>query len=226
MHRVLPPVSVMPTPYGLLASADIAAHQLHGTAARPALRLSAAAQQTHGTSMDGTARRRGRVWPRHCCRASVAVAARCSAKTRMIARLTQVRCQLICSHTHTARVIGAVNDQLAQPNPFACDVFSVESSVPVSRPTGVLNQRCSESRKQAPSVNQSPARGGTRCTAAYSVHGPPCNTSRTVRLVTAPQTTREPGGTHGAKGRLRARCRQRTGARRGDRLRVVGSDFA
>ena len=165
MHRVLPPVSVMPTPYGLLASADIAAHQLHGTAARPALRLSAAAQQTHGTSMDGTARRRGRVWPRHCCRASVAVAARCSAKTRMIARLTQVRCQLICSHTHTARVIGAVNDQLAQPNPFACDVFSVESSVPVSRPTGVLNQRCSESRKQAPSVNQTKS-----CTRRHSVH--------------------------------------------------------
>ena len=49
MHRVLPPVSIMPTPYGLLASADIAAHQLHGTTARPAQRRRATnSQHQHG----------------------------------------------------------------------------------------------------------------------------------------------------------------------------------
>ena len=217
MHRVLPPVSIMPTPYGLLASADIAAHQLHGTAARPAQRRRATnSPYQHGwDSAPPRARLAAPLLPsvRGGCRTMLCEDAhdRSSHSGPMPIDLQP---------THTARVVGAVNNQLAQPNPFACDVFSLESSVPVSRPTGVLSQRCSESRKQAPSVNQSPARGGTRCTAAYSVHGPPCNTSRTVRLVTAPQTTREPGG---SPTELKDGCGPRAGS---VRARAEGTDFA
>ena len=141
---------------------------------------------------DAAVRRRGCVRPRQWCGVCVAAAARCAA---MMSTLLDCIPDRSAASAATPRAVGAVTaDRLEEPNALLCENLGVECGVPVARISSTLNQRSIEQREQAPSVHHSCSwQHSARC--PYRVRGPLwAAQTPTVRVVTAPQTARESGG--------------------------------